>query len=71
MYSRIRYLFNGKQLAVAVAGGAAMLPSLSNCSDDHIPSLDYGWPHHGALASFDYAYSQRLSSLPPSMRIMP
>lgn len=22
-------------------------------SDDHVPALDYGWSHHGALASYD------------------
>jgi ubiquinol-cytochrome c reductase cytochrome c1 subunit len=37
--------------------------SLSNqtaqCSDDHIPSLDYGWSHHGALSSFDYKSVRR------------
>ena len=27
--------------------------------EDHIPSLDYGWSHHGALASFDYASIRR------------
>jgi cytochrome c1 len=26
-----------------------------NVGEDHIPSLDYGWSHHGALSSFDYA----------------
>ena len=31
----------------------------SNCSDDHIPALDYGWSHHGALASYDYASIRR------------
>jgi ubiquinol-cytochrome c reductase cytochrome c1 subunit len=30
-----------------------------NCSDDHIPALDYGWSHHGALASYDYASVRR------------
>ena len=30
------------------------------CSgEDHIPSLDYGWSHHGALASFDYGSIRR------------
>lgn len=30
------------------------------CSgEDHIPSLDYGWSHHGALASFDYKSVRR------------
>ena len=32
----------------------------SKCSgEDHIPSLDYGWSHHGALASFDYRSIRR------------
>lgn len=32
----------------------------ANCSgEDHIPALDYGWPHHGALASFDYKSIRR------------
>lgn len=33
----------------AVAGGVAV------CSADHVPSIDYGWSHHGLLASYDYA----------------
>jgi cytochrome c1 len=32
----------------------------TKCSgEDHIPSLDYGWSHHGALASFDYRSIRR------------
>ena len=32
----------------------------AKCSgEDHIPSLDYGWSHHGALASFDYGSIRR------------
>ena len=32
----------------------------SSCSgEDHIPSLDFGWSHHGALASYDYASIRR------------
>eukprot|EP01041_Mallomonas_annulata_P013128 gene13128-27746_t len=59
MYSKLVNFGNAKQLALAVAGGTALFPSLTNCSDDHIPSLDYGWSHHGALASFDYASIRR------------
>ena len=34
--------------------------STTKCSgEDHIPSLDYGWSHHGALASFDYGSIRR------------
>lgn len=33
---------------------------ISDCSgEDHIPSLDYGWSHHGALASYDYKSIRR------------
>lgn len=31
----------------------------AKCNEDHIPSLDYGWSHHGALASYDYASIRR------------
>lgn len=49
------------------AGGAAAIgistilaSSSSQCSgEDHIPSLDHGWNHHGALASFDYKSIRR------------
>jgi cytochrome c1 len=28
--------------------------NVAQCSgEDHIPSLDYGWSHHGALQAFD------------------
>jgi len=27
--------------------------------EDHIPSLDFGWSHHGALASYDYGSIRR------------
>ena len=49
-------------LFIAATGGLTLLavPSSSKCSgEDHIPSLDYGWPHHGALSSFDYASIRR------------
>ena len=39
---------------------ASLSTSSAKCSgEDHIPSLDYGWSHHGALASFDYASIRR------------
>jgi ubiquinol-cytochrome c reductase cytochrome c1 subunit len=32
----------------------------AQCSgEDHIPSLDFGWSHHGMLASYDYASIRR------------
>lgn len=52
----------GKLILPAVLGSmsVASLINTSECSgEDHIPSLDYGWSHHGALASFDYASIRR------------
>jgi ubiquinol-cytochrome c reductase cytochrome c1 subunit len=46
--------------ALSLAGVAAVSTSSSKCSgEDHIPSLNFGWSHHGALASFDYASIRR------------
>lgn len=59
MYSKVRNIFGVKQIVVGVAAGVTVFPPKSFCSDDHIPSLDYGWSHHGALASFDYAGIRR------------
>ena len=48
----------GAALAAAAVGQHRSAPA--HCSgEDHIPSLDYGWSHHGALASFDYAAIRR------------
>jgi ubiquinol-cytochrome c reductase cytochrome c1 subunit len=45
-------------LPISVSGVASY--STTKCSgEDHIPSLDYGWSHHGALASFDYSSVRR------------
>jgi len=34
--------------------------SRAECSgEDHVPALDYGWTHHGAIASYDYASIRR------------
>lgn len=40
-----------------LSGGAQK--QQAHCNEDHIPSLDYGWSHHGALQSFDYASIRR------------
>jgi ubiquinol-cytochrome c reductase cytochrome c1 subunit len=50
-----------RSIAPITAGGIVSLSNSSaKCSgEDHIPSLDYGWSHHGALASFDYASIRR------------
>ena len=51
----------GRVATPAVLGGAALIAAerdaslgVSKCNEDHIPSIDLGWSHHGALASFDY-----------------
>lgn len=51
----------------ALAAGTSTLGGLAyynnvvakNSGEDHIPSLDLGWNHHGALASFDVASIRR------------
>jgi ubiquinol-cytochrome c reductase cytochrome c1 subunit len=57
MFSRVL----AARVAVPVGLAATTLSSSSTkCSgEDHIPSLDYGWSHHGALASFDYGSIRR------------
>jgi len=57
----MKKIFNLKYFGAttAAATGCLLSPQLTNCSDDHIPSLDYGWSHHGALASYDYASIRR------------
>jgi len=56
----------GRVAAPAVLGGAALIAAerdsslgVSKCNEDHIPSIDLGWSHHGALASFDYKSIRR------------
>jgi len=61
MYSRLMSFNTARKVAglAAATGSFALMSSSSKCSDDHIPSLDYGWSHHGALASFDYKAVRR------------
>lgn len=50
------------RVAIPVTGVAGFLSFSSaptKCSEDHIPALDYGWSHHGALASYDYKSVRR------------
>lgn len=55
-----RSLFAKAVLPLSVAGVVSSTTSSAKCSgEDHIPSLDYGWSHHGALASFDYGSIRR------------
>ena len=45
---------------LTIGGFITLSTSSAKCSgEDHIPSLDYGWSHHGALASFDYGSIRR------------
>ena len=52
-----------RNISIAAVSGAAVFASNVNTTDcsgeDHIASLDYGWSHHGALSSFDYASIRR------------
>ena len=42
-------------IPMGMAGVAVLSSSTTKCSgEDHIPSLNFGWSHHGALASYDY-----------------
>lgn len=45
---------------VPVAAGGIFLQQKATCSgEDHVPAPDYGWSHHGPLASYDYASVRR------------
>lgn len=39
--------------AVTILGVGAALRRTDCSGEDHIPSLDYGWSHHGAFQAFD------------------
>mmetsp|Transcript_24820 Transcript_24820/g.22537 ORF Transcript_24820/g.22537 Transcript_24820/m.22537 type:complete len:270 (+) Transcript_24820:31-840(+) len=54
-----RILLNKAILPSSLIVSSVLTLKSIECSDDHIPSLDYKWPHHGALASFDYASIRR------------
>jgi ubiquinol-cytochrome c reductase cytochrome c1 subunit len=43
----------GNPALVAAAAASVAAGSVAGCSDDHVPSLDVGWSHHGPMASFD------------------
>lgn len=45
---------------LAIVASAMSLTEESKCSgEDHVPSPNFKWAHHGALASFDYASIRR------------
>ena len=58
MFSRLTSSTFRKVAITTSAIGAATFAS-AKCSDDHIPALNYGWSHHGAMASYDYASIRR------------
>jgi ubiquinol-cytochrome c reductase cytochrome c1 subunit len=58
MFSRL--LISRGVLPIAASGllvASTIRPA--DCSDDHVPSPEYDWSHHGALASYDYASVRR------------
>jgi ubiquinol-cytochrome c reductase cytochrome c1 subunit len=58
MFSRV--LVAKAAVPLSVAGIFSFNASTTKCSgEDHIPSLDYGWSHHGPLSSYDYASIRR------------
>lgn len=46
-------------LPLGVASVFAAQRSAQCSGEDHIPSLDYGWSHHGPISSYDYASVRR------------
>ena len=55
MFGRFSIAARTASVSMGMAGMAAFSTSSSKCSgEDHIPSLNFGWSHHGALASYDY-----------------
>jgi len=59
MFSKL--LISKAALPIGLVGAFSFQKSkVAECSgEDHIPSLDLGWSHHGALASYDYASIRR------------
>lgn len=59
-----RKLVAHSKVAVPFVMGAGYMSVANNnnvalCNEDHVPTMDYGWSHHGALASFDNASIRR------------
>ena len=62
MFSKAYIPRNSVPVCAAALAGVLITLNVkeSKCSgEDHIPSPKYDWPHHGALASFDYASVRR------------
>mgnify|MGYP000728269271 CR=1 FL=1 len=49
----------GAATTLAVGTGLSMSNKTECSGEDHIPSLDLGWSHHGALQAFDYSAVRR------------
>lgn len=59
MFSRVAAKSFATPLALASVGVFATVKRSECSGEDHIPALDYGWSHHGALSSYDYASVRR------------
>jgi ubiquinol-cytochrome c reductase cytochrome c1 subunit len=46
-------LVSARAVPVAAAAVTSYAASMVSCSDDHVPSLEIAWSHHGALAAYD------------------
>ena len=57
MFSRLS--ISKAALPIAAAGIFSVRPATQCSGEDHIPAKDYGWSHHGPLASYDYASIRR------------
>ena len=54
MFSRLRSTVAPAASLLMIAGVNSTSHGTTHCSsEDHIPSLDYGWSHHGAFQAFD------------------
>lgn len=56
MFSRI---LSRAPLGVAGVSGVTFAKKSVHCSDEQIPSPDYGWSHHGAMSAYDAASIRR------------
>lgn len=59
MFARLSSLSRPVQAAAAVATGLVVGRVAYTSGEDHIPALDYGWSHHGALSGYDAASIRR------------
>eukprot|EP01033_Poteriospumella_lacustris_P019551 gene19552-14176_t len=58
MFAKV--LVSRAAIPVGLTGLMAVNHQTAECSgEDHIPALDYGWAHSGAMSSYDYASIRR------------